>query len=116
MTALPRLPDDYRRPTSGLEMLTGGAEDAQWRDLGYIDGWNWVANGGSAPAGFLPQALNADPKEKGFSARRPPEEVYPNWKILFDEAAHLDRLLQDKEAYYEGFDEGVRSAARELSP
>ena len=39
------LPDDYRLPTTGLEMLTGGAAKALWRNWGYVDGWNWVAGG-----------------------------------------------------------------------
>ena len=44
MSLVERLPDDYRRPTSGLETLTGAARAARWRDLGFVDGWNWMVD------------------------------------------------------------------------
>ena len=88
MTDIEALPDDYRRPTSGLEMLTGDAIAAQWRDWGYVDGWNWVAEGGGGDP--------APRHRKDYMLRDRRQGLY----------------IDDYYGHYQGWNEGATAAAR----
>ena len=108
LTALVRLPDDWRPVTWALEMLTGAGIGLQWHTWGFIDGWNWVVEG-------RPISLNIR------SDRDDGESYYQHRAMCFLSrlramTIHAEFLSEDYEfAYMEGYDDGVRAADKEAS-
>lgn len=107
MTALDPLPEDYRLPTTGLEMLTGGAAKAQWRNWGFIDGWNWVVEGRPIWCN-----IRLDRDDREIYNRRRAVSLYRRLK----EDGMAEPLLKDYAiAYTKCYDAGVRAADKKAS-